>query len=168
MQQAERGTLEFYRRFIDQMNQAGEKSKAAGLQLCYHHHAFEFEPLEGEVPFDLMAKGFDPNYVHWQFDVFWLTLAGRNPAAVIREFSGRVASLHLKDAAKSAPTTFQESQVAPESFVEVGAGRIDFKEVLTAAAESAVRFYLVEQDHVPGDPLDSLAQSYRYLRSLSL
>ena len=46
----ERTSLDFYRRFVASMNQAGEKCRAAGMELCYHHHSFEFDPLKARFP----------------------------------------------------------------------------------------------------------------------
>jgi sugar phosphate isomerase/epimerase len=49
----------------------------------------------------------------------------------------------------------------------VGNGVIDIPAVLTAAAKSGVKHYFVEQDQTPGDPIDSLRQSYEYLTKLN-
>lgn len=164
----ERGSLDFFRRFADQMNQAGEAFRAVGIQLGYHNHAFEFEPLEGQRPFDILKERFDANLVQWELDVFWLKMGGLDPAAVLREFSGRVPLVHLKDAAAGAQPRFQESQVPPTDFVSVGSGQLDFPAILKTAVESGVRHYFVEQDHTPGPPLESLRQSYEYLRGVEI
>lgn len=164
----ERGDLDFYRRLAEGMNEAGEQCREAGIQLCYHHHSFEFEPLEGRRPFDLLVEEFDPQLVHWQLDVFWLHMAGEDPAETIRRFSGRVASLHLKDAAPQSQPHFQESEVSPADFAEVGGGKLDFPKILKAALETSVPYFFVEQDETPGDPLDSLRKSCQYLRGVEV
>src|SRR5215469_17822665 len=42
----ERGGLEAMKVLAGKLNRAGEKARAAGLKkLCYHNHAFEFEPM---------------------------------------------------------------------------------------------------------------------------
>lgn len=168
LQPAERGSLDFYRSFADAMNRAGELCRASGMRLSYHHHAFEFEPIESRPPIEILEERFDPSLVDWQLDLFWLAMAGLDPAEAIRSRRGRVGSLHLKDAARDAPQRFQESEVAPEAFVPVGQGRVDFSEALRAAADSGVRFYFLEQDQTAGDPLEALAESYRHLRGLRL
>ena len=60
-----------------------------------------------------------------------------------------------------------EQKVAPATFTEVGHGVLDFPAILKAAHDAGVAHYYVEQDHTPGDPLASLRQSYRYLRTLA-
>ncbi len=82
--------------------------------------------------------------------------------------NGRVSSLHLKDVAQGAATHYQESQVSPDSFAAVGSGRLDFPAILRAARTAQVRYFFVEQDQTPGDPLDSLRSSYQYLRGVHI
>ena len=163
----ERASLDSYRRFIDAMNRAGEKCRAAGLELCHHNHAFEFVPVEGKVPMDLLASGCDPKTVGFELDVFWVAMAGRDPAQAIRDLGPRVRLLHLKDKAKGAASEVQEQGVKPAAFAEVGSGVLDFRAVLAAAREVGVAHAFVEQDHTPGDPLESLKKSYAYLASLT-
>jgi sugar phosphate isomerase/epimerase len=153
-----------YQRFADAMNKAGEKAKAAGLRLCYHNHAFEFAGKEGDRPFDRLEKGFDPDLVCWELDVFWAALAGHDPAALIREYPKRIRLLHLKDLKPGAPRMTDERLATPDLFKEVGAGSLNFPDILRAAAQANVDHYYVEQDECPGNPLDSLRQSHHYLK----
>ncbi len=60
---------------------------------------------------------------------------------------------------------FKES-VDRGAFKEVGSGVIDWPAVLRAAASSGVQHYFVEQDQTPGDPVESLRQSFGYLSKL--
>src|SRR5665213_1453807 len=41
---SERGGVDTFKKLAEILNKSGEKAKAAGLSLCYHNHAFEFEP----------------------------------------------------------------------------------------------------------------------------
>jgi sugar phosphate isomerase/epimerase len=164
----ERTTLDFYRRFADSMNRAGEKCAAAGLSLCYHHHSFEFEPLEGKVPMDVLVERFDKKAVGYEIDVFWLSIAGRDPVKTIRDLGSRVRLLHLKDKSKGTSNEYQESKVKPGAFTEVGSGVVDFPGVLAAGKAVGVAHGFVEQDQTPGDPLASLKKSYDYLETLKI
>jgi hypothetical protein len=44
---------------------------------------------------------------------------------------------------------------------------IDWPKVLNAAEASGVSHYFVEQDQTPGDPVESLRQSFAYLSKLN-
>jgi hypothetical protein len=43
---------------------------------------------------------------------------------------------------------------------------VDIPAVLRAAKQAGVKHYFVEQDQTPGDPLQSLRQSFQYLEGL--
>jgi sugar phosphate isomerase/epimerase len=156
----------FYEKFADQMNRAGETCRKHRVQLCYHHHSFEFDPAGGKRPFDTLIERFDPKLVHFELDTFWLKIAGQDPAAMLRRLKGRVSLVHMKDIARGTAVEYIEGKVPREAFKEIGNGELDWPEVLKACEQAGVRHYIVEQDWWPGDPLDSLRQSINYLRRL--
>jgi sugar phosphate isomerase/epimerase len=150
------------------LNRAGEQITKAGLTFCYHNHAFEFAPLpDGRTPLDLMMAETRPELVKLELDAFWTSVSGNDPVAILKKYSGRVPLLHLKDKQKGAPTAFEESKVPPTTFVPVGSGAVDFPALLAAAPAAGVQHYFVEQDHAVGStPLEAIAASFKYLRSL--
>jgi sugar phosphate isomerase/epimerase len=162
---AERGSLDTFRRYADQFNKAGEAAHKAGMQFCYHHHAFEFGPKEGFRPIEVFLERLDPNLVKFEMDVFWVSVAGQDPVALLKQWKGRVALIHLKDKAPGVKTHYAEN-LAPGAFREVGFGVVDFKQILPAAREAGVQHYFVEQDEVAEDPVESLRASYRTLEGL--
>jgi sugar phosphate isomerase/epimerase len=164
----ERSQAGFYPRFIDAMNKAGETAKQAGLQLCYHNHGFEFEKgADGAVVLDTMMARFDRALVKLELDVFWVSVTGADPVALLQKHSGRVALVHLKDKAAGAPVVTDESKVAPATFKEVGNGSLDFRAIIKAADTAGVEHYFVEQDHTPGDPVASLKKSFAFLQQIA-
>lgn len=164
----ENRTLEYYRRFPDAMNRAGEKCRAAGLHLGYHNHAFEFETLEGLVPMNFFLDRFDPALATLEMDVFWWSLAGRDPARDIKELGKKVSLLHLKDRAKGTEDAAPGKAVPATAYAEVGSGTLDFKAILAAGADTGIEHMFVEQDQTPGDPLESIKKSYAYLSGLKV
>jgi sugar phosphate isomerase/epimerase len=161
----ERGGLDKIRALTDKLNRVGEKCRAVGLGFCYHNHAFEFEPMEGTTGFQVMMDRLDKNLCGFELDCFWLSVAGHNPAELLQKLSGRVPLLHMKDKATGTPVMFKES-VDRSAFKEVGNGVIDWPAILRAAASAGVEHYFVEQDETPGDPVESLRQSFGYLSKL--
>jgi len=157
-----------YLDFAERMNMAGEKVRAAGMRLCYHNHGFEFSGWSGTTPFDVLMESFDPELVSWELDVFWCSLAGYDPAAILDKYPGRIPLLHLGDKKKGVKKQTEERVVKSDVFTEVGSGDVDFPAILRAAERAGVRHYFVEQDYCPGNPLESLHKSYEYLRSLRL
>ena len=162
---AERGGLDKFRELCDRLNRAGAKCREAGLRFCYHNHAFEFEPMEGTTGFEVMIDRLDKSLCAFEVDVFWVSVAGHDPVELLQKLSGRVPLLHLKDKARGTPVMFKES-VARSAFKEVGQGVLDWRGLLRAASSAGVQHYFVEQDQTPGDPVDSLRQSFTYISKL--
>jgi sugar phosphate isomerase/epimerase len=161
----ERGGLDFYRGLAEKLNVAGEKCRAAGLRLCYHNHDFEFAPKPGGRPMDTLLERLDPKLVGLEVDVFWVSTAGVDPIAWLRQNAGRVELLHLKDRKRGAPHAFDVESVPNDTFREVGNGELDFREILHTASDVSVKHYFVEQDY-SADPIRSLRQSYQNARKL--
>jgi sugar phosphate isomerase/epimerase len=53
-----------------------------------------------------------------------------------------------------------------KSFTEVGRGVIDFRKIFSKAGAAGIRHYFIEQDETPGEPLESVKTSLKYLRAL--
>ena len=150
---AERGELDHYKYVADQLNIAGEKCKKAGLQLCYHNHDFEFTKNNNTYPMDILF-GADEDLVKFEMDLYWVAKAGMDPIALFNQHPGRFPLMHLKDMDKT----------EQHSFTEVGNGSIDFKTILKHQKKAGLKYFFVEQDKCPGSPLDSIKQSYDYIK----
>ena len=162
----ERGGIDVIKGISEKFNRAGEKCRAAGMSFCYHNHAFEFATEKGATLFQVMLDNTDKKLVAYEIDVFWVSVAGLDPVEMIQKLSDRVLLLHLKDKAEGTPVMYKES-VPRTAFKEVGNGVVDWPKVLRAAAAAKVAHYFVEQDQTPGDPVDSLRQSFGYLSKLT-
>ncbi len=159
-----RTTLDDYRTLAERCNRAAEQAKQAGIQLAYHNHAFEFKPMEGgKTGYDVLIEEFSPD-MHFEVDVFWIQVGGKDPVELIKQLKGRVSQLHLKDLNKEIATPNYGS-IPEEAFEELGDGVIPMEPILDAAQQAGVQICHVEQDHSP-HPLESIRQSMRYLKSL--
>ncbi|MEM6840774.1 MAG: sugar phosphate isomerase/epimerase family protein [Bacteroidota bacterium] len=165
MTESERETLDDYRRIAEQLNTAGEICQKAGIDLCYHNHAFEFEPMGGQIPYRVFMEEFDLGTVFFELDIFWASLAGHNPIGLMKELPGRIKLLHLKDKKSGTPTMFDHEQVPHDTFQELGDGVVDITKIMQMAEETGVEQCFVEQDQSP-DPVASIGQSMGYLREI--
>ncbi|MGH9652165.1 MAG: sugar phosphate isomerase/epimerase family protein [Bryobacteraceae bacterium] len=152
------------KRVAKTMNQLGKQARSEGLTLCYHTHAQAFKPINGTPAVDILMNETHKEYLQLELDVFWVSVAGHNPADVLKKFSGRVPLIHLKDKARGIPAQYNQ-HVPPTAFKAVGSGVIDFPAVLKAADSAGVKHYIVEQDQTPGNqPIKALRKSYHYLK----
>ncbi len=127
-------TLDDWRKTAQELNQIGEKTKAAGIQMVYHNHHFEFEEIEGKLIYDLLLEELDPDLVKMQFQVAVID-KGFKAKDYFRKHPGRFISAHLADY-----STELEKQVP------VGQGIVDWKDLFEASKTGGVKNYFVEMD----------------------
>lgn len=159
-----RKTLDDYKKVAGNLNKAAEKAKAAGIQLCYHNHNFEFQPMEGgKSGFDIYIEEFSKD-MRFELDLFWVKLGGFEPTELIKKLAGRVEQLHLKDL-KEGIKLPEYGKVPNDAFKELGNGIIKTEPILVAAQKAGIKHCHVEQDQSP-DALASIKQSITYLKTL--
>lgn len=148
-------------KFIDDYNKIGEKIKPYGFKLTYHNHHFEFIRFDdGKTIMDYLYEGLNPETTSFCLDTHWVQRGGGNPTTWIEKLANRIDILHLKDMT----VIRDEEGVVQPLITEVGNGSIDFDSIMAAAEKGNVRYYCVEQDRCPGDPMDSLKMSADYLK----
>lgn len=165
LQEPIRKTPDDYKKVAAHANQAAAMTKAAGIQLCYHNHNFEFEPKEGgKCGYDIFIEEFSPD-MQFEIDVFWVRAAGIDPVELIQKLHGRVAQLHLKDLKDGLKLPSYSTGLPKDAFQELGDGIIPMEPIIVAAKAAGVKHCHVEQDQSP-DALASIRQSMAYLRRL--
>lgn len=150
-------------------NKWGAAFKAEGITYGLHPHGYEFVKLPeegGKTPFDIIVAETKPELVSFEMDVFWVYHAGVDPATLLKKYPDRWALLHVKDMRKGAVTGLSTGHAAPIDNVAVGAGQINWPEVLKAAEEIGVKHYFIE-DETP-TPLVCIPDTLKYLRALKL
>lgn len=152
---SERGGLDHYKYVADELNKAGERCKKAGIQMCYHNHAFEFDAQDGKLPYDILLNDTDKNLVQMELDLYWTSKAGKDAVELFNQHPGRFPLFHMKDMDKT----------AEKNFTEVGNGTIDFKRILANADKAGLKYFFVEQDQTPGDPFESITKSITYIKN---
>jgi sugar phosphate isomerase/epimerase len=160
--------LEKYRIFSDWMNRAGEKCRATGLNLLYHNQVFEFEPIEGSTGYEILTSRLDKSLCSLEMDVYWMSLAGHDPAELLLKFSGRVMSIHMKDKPAGVPIMYKHIPgPGSATFLNVGSGSLDWPAILRAAVSAGVSHYIVEPDGASGSEVVANARkSIEYLSKL--
>jgi len=149
-------------------NRAGEACKKAGIQFAYHNHWFEFLPVNGKLPYDLLLTECDPNLVKMELDLCWITVGGQDPLKYFDRYPGRFPLVHVKDVKRVPPVTAggaQDFGSSMKDMTEVGSGIIDWKKIFAQSDKAGIKHYFVEHDN-PKKPLESIKKSYDYLASL--
>jgi len=138
-----------YQKAAQQANKLGERTRAAGIQLGFHNHDFEFHKIDGELIYDKLMSEFDPELIKMQFQVDVISL-GYKAADYFEKYPGRFISMHLQD-------------WSPEQKKDVvlGTGIVDWNRTFQAAKKAGVKNYFVELEGA------DLAASVPFLRKFS-
>ncbi len=151
-----RKSIDDYKKICADLNAAGEVCNKNGIRFQYHNHNWEFDAIDGQIPYDVMLKELDPKKVGMELDIFWIVNAGHDPVKYFSEHPGRFEQWHVKDMDKN----------DRNKNANVGSGSIDYKALFAKAKLSGMKHWYVEYDSFPGDPLDSAAASATFLKSL--
>ena len=127
------------------LGRAAAAAAAHGLELGYHNHDAELEPLaSGERFLDLI-----PPELFLEVDLGWTWFAGVDPVELLAQFGARVPFVHVKDFASRDRT----------AFCPVGDGVVGYERVVPAALRSGVEWLIVEQDETDGDAIAAARRS---------
>ncbi len=164
-----------YEKGIEEMTRIAESLKKYGITTVYHNHDFEFVTMpDGTFGFDDLYKRIP--LIESEIDTCWVKVAGQNPAAYVRKYSGRAPIVHLKDFIKEGnpknlykligiETEEVEEDTGIFEFRPVGRGVQDWQPILDASVEAGAGWVVVEQDESYGrNPLDDVTFSRKYLQ----
>lgn len=156
LNEPERKSIDDYKRICASLNKGGEVAVKNGMKFGYHNHAFEFDTLDGQIPYDVMLAELDPKYVSLEMDIFWVVNAGRDPLQYFQKYPGRFHQWHVKDMDKA-----DKNRNA-----DIGTGTIDWKAIFAKAKQSGMKHFYIEQETYPGEPIDSVGASIKYLKTI--
>lgn len=139
-------------------NEAGKKIHDAGMQLLYHNHGREFElKYNGVTALETLAAKTTPETLGFQLDIFWATYVDLDPSEVIKRLGSRCHSLHLKDM----------KDKKDKVMTECGTGVVDIRGAMKTAQSFGISSFVVEQDVIAIDPIESVAISCANIRRIA-
>ena len=162
-----RKSPDIWKQASEKFNRCGEASKKAGMQFAYHNHWFEFLPVDGKLPYDLLLKECDANLVKMEMDLCWITAAGGDPLKYFNQYPGRFPLVHVKDLKKKPAVSQGGGQNFGDTvdLTSAASGIIDWKKIFAQSEKAGIKHYIVEHDK-PENPFESITKSYDYLEKL--
>ena len=152
--EAYRNSVEAWKRTAGVFNAAIDAFDESGLELGYHNHKIEFEPLEGEIPWDVFMANTDER-VFGQLDIGHVYRAGNDPVAYLRKYPGRYLTVHVKDFG------------ADDADVLVGEGIADWDAIFPLCESVAgTEWYIIEQEVYPVPPMEAVATCLENVRAM--
>ena len=158
IEEVDRNSISGYQKMVGEWNKVGRIMKDTGVQFGYHNHNFEFDTVEGKIPyFDVFLKEMDKDLLTMELDLFWTTKAGQNPVELFKKYPGRFQLFHMKDMFTKEKPFFKTET---NDFAPVGEGIINFKEILAERKLAGNKYLIVEQDSSKdGDQFGAIKKS---------
>ena len=166
---------------IESIHEIGKAAKAAGIELLYHNHEFEFKKIDGAYGLDVLYDSIPAAYLGTQIDTCWVKVARVDPAEYLRKYKGRAPLVHLKDfhmdenvkgslyGLVGKDDDSGEEEISREGFDyrPLGQGMQDVPSLLQASLDVGAKWVIVEQDESSTCPsIEAVKISIDYLKSL--
>jgi sugar phosphate isomerase/epimerase len=135
-------------------NDIASKLVDEGMVTGYHNHAIEFQPMDGELPWDTFF-GNTRDDVVMQVDIGNALHGGGDPIPYIARYPGRAITVHLKEYS------------ATNDKALVGEGDVDWGQVFgLCESVGGTEWYIVEQESYAYPPLECVDRCLQNLREM--
>lgn len=138
------------KRFADRLNQLSSTYQKERIRLGFHHHDFEFKPVDHKIKLKWILE-FTDSSVGIVTDTYWTKKAKHEPQDVIDWIGKRLIGIHLRD------LDHDLKHDAP-----LGKGVIDFSSLLKQLKHHPA-YQVIEQNS--SNPDQDLPISIQYLKS---
>lgn len=141
------------------LSDVAKKIKSEGMRVGYHNHAFEFQPMDGEMPWDILFGAADTDVV-MQLDTANAMQGGISADEVlgtVRRYPGRAATVHLKEFSSK------------NKYALLGEGEMKWQEFFSLCETvGGTEWYVVEQESFPFAPIECAKRCLENLRKMRL
>lgn len=142
--------LETARLFDD----AAVRAAPQGMWVGYHNHSEEFQPLDGELPWDIFFGHTRPEVV-MQVDTGNMRHGGAEPAPFLKRYPGRALTVHLKEFSATNPDAL------------LGEGEVNWPEIFGLCESiGGTQWYIVEQEAGAYPPMECAARCLQNLHRM--
>lgn len=128
-------------------NEIAPKVEKEGMLIGYHNHTIEFQPMEGELPWDTFGKNTIQNVI-MQFDTGNAMHGGVKSdevLGIVKRYPGRAITCHLKE--------FSSTNKA----AILGEGEMKWKEFFSfCESEGGTVWYIIEQESYAFPPIECI------------
>lgn len=139
---------------IERLNAAHARAKTVGMRVGFHNHTGEFAMADGMTKFDKIFSSTPKDFLV-QLDIGWAACAGQDVPAILRKYSKRVETVHVKEFSKS------------NDKAAVGEGDVQWPALFDIMEkETSVKWYIVEQEQYVVGPMESVKTGLDNIRKM--
>ncbi len=135
-------------------NQIAARLEPYGFRTGYHNHWIEFEPLEGELPWDIFFSRTRPDVI-MQIDTGNALHGGAEAAPFVRKYPGRAITVHVKEFSRTNPSAV------------IGEGEVNWSDFFEACETvGGTEWYIVEQETYAHPPLETIRLCFEAMKRM--
>lgn len=135
-------------------NGIAERCKPLGMRTGYHNHFIEFQPLDGEMPWDTFFGNTTQDVV-MQMDTGNCMHGHADPVPFLKRYPGRAITVHLKEYS------------ATNDKAQIGEGDVRWDEVFDLCENFGnTQWYIVEQESYALPPMQCVEVCLQNLRKM--
>jgi sugar phosphate isomerase/epimerase len=147
-------TIDGWIKIAETLSGVSERLKPLGMYVGFHNHSIEFQPIDGQLPMDVLFGKADKEVV-MQLDVGHCVQAGADPVVYLERYPGRAVTVHLKEWSSTRKDAV------------VGEGDVKWPQVLQACETvGGTRWYILEEETGAFSGLDGIEKSIQSLKKL--
>jgi sugar phosphate isomerase/epimerase len=148
------GSEENLKRTADVLSKAAAAAKEQGMRVGYHCHGNDFNKVAGDkTQWDVLYANCSPEVI-MQLDIGNCMAGGGDPVAVLKQYPGRVKSIHAKEH-------------GGEKGAVIGEGKMPWKEIFALCETTAgTEWYIVEQESYKAKPIDSVRECFEAMKRM--
>jgi len=153
-------SLEGTKELVELYNESYKLAKDHGLHFGLHNHWWEYRNhVSGKLVYEILNEELNPD-IFFETDVYWVKVAGQDPATILKKLKNRIRLIHIKDG----PAVFNEKLIkdTPDPMTPVGKGTLDVPSIVNACSDK-VEWMVIELDKSAIDVYEALKQSREYL-----
>jgi sugar phosphate isomerase/epimerase len=153
-------SLEGTKELIKIYNESNKIAKDNGLRFGLHNHWWEYRNnVGGKIVYEILNEELDQD-IFFETDTYWVKVAGKDPAQIIKKLKNRIRFLHIKDG----PAVWNDQLAVdnPDPMTPVGQGTQNIPAIIEASANH-VQWMVVELDKSAIDVFEALRQSFEYM-----
>jgi sugar phosphate isomerase/epimerase len=153
-------SLEGTKELVKLYNESYKLAKDHGLHFGLHNHWWEYRNHVGsKLVYEILNEELNPD-IFFETDVYWVKVAGQDPATILKKLKNRIRLIHIKDG----PAVFNEKLIkdTPDPMTPVGKGSLNIPSIVEACSDK-VEWMVIELDKSTIDVYDALKQSRDYL-----
>ena len=142
--------------------EAVKKLEKAGFEVGFHSPEYDFNTLvDGKKVMDYICAEAEGITIHPEPDTYWLSVAQVDPVSYMKQYPGKILTIHMKDINTDIDLMDMENNLEP-----CGKGKVDFEAVIRWGEANGVRSYAVEQDSSRENIYEDMKSSLVYLQNL--